>query len=270
MGSDNYDVQYRYQSMKVIRGREAKAIAKMENQGWDLHDQDQGKLRTEIRFRRVKKPTPWRLVTAGAVAAVIAIAVVGGIIAILGGSLSELDAPPSATETTEPSDEPTPSAADETTGDPTAEPTETETVAPPVPSEAAVPTPAVDEVLTVDNNPDLRMLLTRGQDDNLSQAFAQQYEGRTIGFDGNVSIVGPHEGYETRFDFLIYVGDYSETVANPGPPFQFRDVNFLDLNLQGRGSSVGTGDNLQILAEVREFEPRTSLFLLDPVSTRLR
>ena len=58
-------------------------------------------------------------------------------------------------------------------------------------------------------------------------------------------------------------GDYSETVAGPGPAFQFRDVNLYDLNLQGRGSSVGMGDNLHIVAEVGEFESRSGLFLLE-------
>ena len=248
--ADSGDVKYRYQSMKVIRGREASTITKMQSDGWELHRRDQGRLRTEMTFRRAKKPTPWRLVAALAVVALVVIAV-GGIVALQG----EDNIPGEAT--TSPSQEPpTPATATET--------------ASPAPTQTQPPTPATDEVLTVDNNPDLQTLLTSGEDYNLSKTFSKTYEGRTIEFNGNVANTMPHGDYDTRFDFLVYAGDYSETVANPGPSFQFRDVNFYDLNLQGRGSSVGTGDNLHIVAEVGAFEPRSGLFLLEPISTQLR
>lgn len=264
--AESGDAQYRYQSMKVIRGREASTITKMQNNGWEPHSQNQGRLRTEMTFRRVKKPTPWRLIVAGAVATIVAIAVVGGIAALRGGNDAPDEATTSASEgASETPNENTPSPSQE----PSQEPTATETASP-APTQTQPPAPAADEVLTVDNNPDLKTLLTTGENYKLSRAFSKTYEGRTIEFNGNVANTMPHGDYNTRFDFLVYNGDYSETVANPGPPFQFRDVNFSDLNLQGRGSSVGTGDNLHILAEVGAFEPRTGLFLLEPVSTQLR
>ncbi|WP_344305177.1 DUF4839 domain-containing protein [Nocardioides bigeumensis] len=255
--SDSGDAQYRYQSMKVIRGRESSTVKKMQSAGWELHTRDQGRLRTEMTFRRVKKPTPWGLVAALAAVAVVAIAVVGGIVALQGD-----DVPDEATASSSEGVSQTPS---ETATSPSQEPSEEPTA-----TETESSTPVTDEVLTVENNPDLKTLLTKGEDYNLSQAFAKNYEGRTIEFDGNVAYTAPHGNYDTRFDFLIYAGDYSETVAAPGPSFQFRDVNFYDLNLQGRGSSVGTRDNLHIVAEVGAFEPRSGLFLLEPVSTRLR
>ncbi len=267
--ADSGDVKYRYQSMKVIRGREASTITKMQSDGWELHRRDQGRLRTEMTFRRAKKPTPWRLVAALAVVALVVIAV-GGIVALQG----EDNIPGEAT--TSPSQEPpTPATATETASpaptqtQPPTPATATETASP-APTQTQPPTPATDEVLTVDNNPDLQTLLTSGEDYNLSKTFSKTYEGRTIEFNGNVANTMPHGDYDTRFDFLVYAGDYSETVANPGPSFQFRDVNFYDLNLQGRGSSVGTGDNLHIVAEVGAFEPRSGLFLLEPISTQLR
>lgn len=254
--ADSGDVQYRYQSMKVIRGRESSTVKKMQSAGWELHSRDQGRLRTEMTFRRVKKPTPWGLVAA--LAAVVVIAVVGGIVALQG----EDDVPDEATASSSEGGSETPSEnATSPSEEPSEEPTGTETES---------PTPATDEVLTVDNNPDLKTLLTKGEDYNLSQRFSKNYEGRTIEFDGNVAYSAPHGNYDTRFDFLIYAGDYSETVAAPGPSFQFRDVNFYDLNLRGRGSSVGMGDDLHIVAEVGAFEPRSGLFLLEPVSTQLR
>lgn len=258
-------VQYRYQAMKVVRGREARTIVKMQNEGWELHAQDQGRLRTTITFRRVKKPTPWRRIAAIAVAAVV-IAVVGGIAALQ----SRDDASRAATDTPSEGPSETPSENTPTPSEgPSEEPTATQAEAMP-PTLTEPPASTGDETLTVDNNPDLKRLLTTGQDDDLSQAFSKAYEGRKIEFDGNVANTMPHGDYDTRFDFLVFAGDFSETVANPGPSFQYRDVNFYDLNLRGGGSSVGTGDNLHIVAEVGAFEVRTGLFLLEPVATRLR
>lgn len=270
------DVQYKYQSVKVIRGREASTIAKMQNDGWELESQNTGTLRTEMTFRRVTTPTktPWLLLAAILGVGVLLLAIGGIIEAVQGGddapSATDTPSATAATPSEEPSEEATPTPPEE----PSEEPSETASTPTEVPSEEPTETqptePATDEVLTVDNNQDLKTLLTSGEDYALSKAFAKTYEGRKIEFDGNVASAASHNGASTRFDFLIYAGDYSDTVANPGPSFQLRDVNFYDLNLQGRGSGVGMEDNLHIVAEVGEFEPRTGLFLLKPVSTRLR
>lgn len=251
------DVQYKYQSVKVIRGRAASTIAKMKDDGWELESQNTGTLRTDMTFRRVTTPTktPW-LPLAAILGAGVLLLSAGGIVLAVQGR----DDTPSATNTpSATASTPSEAPSEEATPTPSEEPTETQ------PTE-----PATDEVLTIDNNQDVKTLLTSGEDYALSKAFAKTHEGRKIEFDGNVASAASHNGASTRFDFLIYTGDYSDTVANPGPSFQFRDVNFYDLNLQGRGSGVGMGDNLHIVAEVGEFEPRTGLFLLTPVSTRLR
>lgn len=265
-------LQYEFETTKAIRGREARAISKMQSQGWELHGEKPGRLRTELIFRRQKTKTRWPLMAALSGGAVAAIAVVAAVVALQArnDASGAQDALPGATSmpSAEPSEAATPSPT-ESPSEPAVLPTE----APgePVVSPTEAPTePVADEVLTVDTNKDLRTLLTTGDDSNLSKAFATTYAGRRIKFDGNVAYAAPSGNYETRFDFLIYAGDYSETVAAPGPAFQFRDVNFLDLGLEGPGSGVGMGDNLSIVAEVGEFEARTGLFLLEPVSTRLR
>ncbi len=119
--ADSGDVQYRYQSMKVIRGREASTIQKMRSDGWELHSRDQGRLRTEMTFRRVRKPTPWRLVAALAVVALIVIAVVGGVVALQG----EDDVPGEAT--TSSSSERASEERSENATSPSQEPSETVT-----------------------------------------------------------------------------------------------------------------------------------------------
>jgi len=51
------DVQYEFQSVRTIRGREASTVAKWKNDGWELDTQSQGTLRTQMTFRRVKPKT---------------------------------------------------------------------------------------------------------------------------------------------------------------------------------------------------------------------
>jgi hypothetical protein len=68
MADDGNQVQYRYQTIKVIRGREASRVAEMERQGWEVEQQTTGRLRTEIAFRQVVTPLrfkPWMAVAAG-------------------------------------------------------------------------------------------------------------------------------------------------------------------------------------------------------------
>ena len=103
------------------------------------------------------------------------------------------------------------------------------------------------------------------------KTFAETYRGRIIEFDGNIAAMNRHGDSETRFDILLYAGDYSETVAI-GPAIQFRDVNYQDLHLTGPNApdSVGQGINLHITAEVGEYEAGSCLFLLNPVSTEVR
>ena len=163
------------------------------------------------------------------------------------------------TLSTEPSDSvATPTATDaEVTVPPTSEPPTSE--------------PLAEGVLTAENNADLASLLQGpGECDGSVAEFAQEYAGRTIEFDGNIASMAPHDGYETRFDYLIYVGDYSET-GNPGPSFQFTDENYYDLNLTGANipTSVFMGSNLRFTAIVGEFTTGC-LLLLEPVSTQAR
>ena len=51
------DAQYEYTSVEVFRGAEAKTIAKWRTDGWEVDSRDQGLLRTELTFRRVKPTT---------------------------------------------------------------------------------------------------------------------------------------------------------------------------------------------------------------------
>lgn len=128
------------------------------------------------------------------------------------------------------------------------------------------------EILTVDNCKELAEILsTKDESDPLIKEFAQKYAGRTIEFDGNTAYVSNHGNYKTRFDYLIYAGDYSKTTFS-GPNFQFRDVNYNDLHLTGDNvpDTFGVGLNIHIIATVEEYSETSGLFQLKPVSIKMR
>ena len=126
------------------------------------------------------------------------------------------------------------------------------------------------EILTVENNEDLSKLL-ESSDFEIISAFAQKYAGQTIEFDANIADMANYKSYKTRYDMLIYVGDYSETTAI-GPSFKFEDVNVSDLKLTGDNipDSISSGLNIRITAKIVEFNSNTGLFFLDPISTKIR
>ena len=131
---------------------------------------------------------------------------------------------------------------------------------------------AAEEVLNVNNCEELAALLSLKDEFDPSIAeFASKYQGRTIEFDGNVAYVSSHEGYNTRFDYLIYAGDYSESEVS-GPSFQFEDVNYYDLHLEGDNvpDTFDVGLNIHVVAKIVEYDSETGLFKLDPVNITIR
>jgi hypothetical protein len=128
-------------------------------------------------------------------------------------------------------------------------------------------------ILTVKNNADLAAVLAvKNETDPIVGEFAKKYAGKTIEFDGNIADMMPHGNYKTRYDILIYPGDYSETTAI-GPSFQFKDVNVVyDLKLTGSNipETIGRGQNLHITAVVEEYNENNGLFILKPISTEIR
>ena len=128
----------------------------------------------------------------------------------------------------------------------------------------------VEEILTVENCPDLNTLLSlKDPFDSFVKEFATKYKGCTIEFDGNIAYLNNHGSYKTRYDILVYAGDHSETSAM-GPSFQFVDVNIFDLNLADDTDDIGMGDNIHIVAKVGKYSENSGLFELDPISTQMR
>lgn len=123
--------------------------------------------------------------------------------------------------------------------------------------------------LTAENCPDLANLLAlRDPSDPSVAAFASEYSGRVIEFDGCVINMQNHESFTTRWDVLLGAGDFDPNSMR-GPNFRLTDVNFSEMNVTG-GDSVYAGLNVHIVAEVGQYNTNTTLFELDIISMEIR
>lgn len=260
----NDDVQYDYLTVKAIKGTERRTIEKKQSEGWEFVSQEQGNLvQSTLKFRKVKKPTDWKLVglSAGAVAA---LAIVGMIVSALGGDDKEPEAArPAPTKTsTSASPEPTESA---TAG---SEPSESETTESSV-ATATEEEPVLPAIITIENNKEFAAL--QDVTDTCAPeitAFSEKYAGQIVSFDGVVSAIAPEGDATTRFRLLLTMG--TDVTSGAGPALQYRDVNTsYDMNwTQTPDKDVEVGDTFRFTAEVGEHEvDMNCLFLLDPVET---
>jgi hypothetical protein len=160
-----------------------------------------------------------------------------------------------------------------------AEPTEiAQSTEGPQPTEEKQPTEepqssVEEEIITIDNNEEFAAVLaTKDPGDQIIEDFAMKYEGRIIEFDGNIGYMDYHGDYTTRYDFLIFAWDYSETSIS-GPYFKFEDCNTTyDLHWTGDNipDTVGIGDNLHFVARILYYNDTQELFFLEPISTEGR
>ncbi|NYI76980.1 DUF4839 domain-containing protein [Nocardioides panzhihuensis] len=256
------EIRYDFMTVNTIRGAENRAAVKWTSQGWELVGQDSGTLRTQLTFRREKKPMN-RLVLVGGISAVMIL-----IVAVVLGTISEGNDP--AATSAEPS---------ETAGVEESAQTERATH-----SESSQPsgdgsgggeegdTPASRKVLTVKNSPELAQALAVSDYCDATVAdFASKYADVPIAFNGSISEMTQHQGATTRYDILVAPGDAGAS-STVGPAIQLRDVGVIDLNLVGPNvpPTVGVGDMFRFKATVGKFDPDSCLLTLYPVETRSR
>jgi len=131
--------------------------------------------------------------------------------------------------------------------------------------------PEIVENLTVDNNDELLVVLSKDSDYDTYTDFAKKYEGQIIEFDGRIDYVVNHEDYDTRYDILVSAGDFDPN-SQTGPTFKFEDVAAFDLDLETLflEDIIKVGENVRITAEVDSFNSNTGIFFLEPVSVVLR
>lgn len=140
---------------------------------------------------------------------------------------------------------------------------ETETI--PISAETAEP-----QTLTVENCEELANLLTNDSSDVI-KAFVEKYKDKTIEFDGHIASVSNHNDYKTRYDILMYAGDYVKESVK-GPNFKFEDVNTNDLGIDNLylPAFVSAGSNVHIIAEVENYNDVSGVLNLDPISIQSR
>ncbi|MFE0273076.1 DUF4839 domain-containing protein [Streptomyces sp. NPDC058992] len=238
------EIKYEYKTVRAVRGTDRLVISKMQNDGWELVDQAQNTLRSNLNFRRPKKPQPWLLIGTAAAALVILAIVIGAASALSSGGEEKDESEKSAAAASEkPSATPAPGAAES----------------------------AATEVITPQNNPEFAALLKGDYCDDANLDFATRHKGETVAFNGSIVNMTPHGDYDTRYDFLLGPGDKGPNTT-AGPAFKYEDRNILDLKLTGQKipATVGAGDKFRFVANVGEFNADQCLFLLDPVSTELR
>ena len=100
------------------------------------------------------------------------------------------------------------------------------------------------------------------------KVFAEEYKGRVIEFDGNVAASSPHGKYKTRFDMLIYDGNFDFDSAR-GPNFRLTSIGPEDIKAKDGylhlPSLFAAGSNLHVKAEIEYYnETQESFFLSKP------
>ncbi len=117
---------------------------------------------------------------------------------------------------------------------------------------------AADEVLTVDNCPELAaMMAVHGETDPSYEAFADTCYGKVIEFDGSIDYMDNHSTYnsfngstsvsEYEYDVLVSYGDYHAD-SQTGPTMRIENVSSRKL---GYDVSKDLPDFMEIGSDVR-------------------
>ncbi|GAA4740506.1 hypothetical protein GCM10025783_09310 [Amnibacterium soli] len=279
-------VKYEFKGAVTLRGMEAPTIAKWRTEGWELIAQKPGRVRIQLMFRRPKpKSAGAHLAAAWAglrrlhpsaragvalTGALVLAAAVTGVALSGGGSHAGGGGGGGSVAAAEPAAAPASA---------TAVPTLPPSSVTPVPDASG---PASEKILTRKNNEDLAKLLAVGDPgDEFVADFAKQYEGRTIAFNGNVTVVSNHDDPAAGTcdddvlagcDFMLGAGDFHRDSA-VGPNFKLDGVDSLQgLRLIGddRPTSISAGDDVRVIAVVERYESTPQHLFLRPVSTRVR
>lgn len=128
-----------------------------------------------------------------------------------------------------------------------------------------------DSNINPNNNLEFKHIITDSNDVDAYKAFVEKFRGKTIEFDANIAHMVLSGNYKTRYNILIYSGDYSE-ISSPGVGFHIQNKNIVnDLKLIGDNipDTIGAGQNIHIIAEVLDYADN-DLIIIDPIETRIR
>lgn len=139
-------------------------------------------------------------------------------------------------------------------------------------TESSSTSPDRSAVITTENNEEFKALL---QTDNSSTItnFIQKYKGQIIEFDGHIADIAHYKNYKTKFDMLIYGGNYLGAEQAPsGPNFKFVNITtvsnaaFNSFN----GENISKGQNVHIKAQIGNYNSTQDLVYLSPIEVSPR
>ncbi|WP_175880583.1 DUF4839 domain-containing protein [Streptococcus thalassemiae] len=132
--------------------------------------------------------------------------------------------------------------------------------------------PAQSAVITTENNEEFKALL-QTEDSNTIIDFVQKHKGQIIEFDGHIADIAHYKNYKTKFDMLIYGGNYLGAEQAPsGPNFKFVNITtvsnaaFNSFN----GENISKGQNVHIKAQIGNYNSTQDLVYLSPIEVSPR
>ena len=139
-------------------------------------------------------------------------------------------------------------------------------------TESSSTSPAQSAVITTENNEEFKALL-QTDDSSAITNFIQKYKGQVIEFDGHIADIAHYKNYKTKFDMLIYGGNYLGAEQAPsGPNFKFVNITtvsnaaFNSFN----GENISKGQNVHIKAQIGNYNSTQDLVYLSPIEVSPR
>lgn len=139
-------------------------------------------------------------------------------------------------------------------------------------TESSSTSPAQSAVITTENNEEFKALLQTDDSSTITN-FIQKYKGQIIEFDGHIADITHYKNYKTKFDILIYGGNYLGTEQAPsGPNFKFVNITtvsnaaFNSFNVK----NISKGQNIHTKVQIGNYNSTQELVYLSPIEVSPR
>lgn len=139
-------------------------------------------------------------------------------------------------------------------------------------TESSSTSPAQSVVITTENNEEFKALLQTDDSSTITN-FIQKYKGQIIEFDGHIADIAHYKNYKTKFDMLIYGGNYLGAEQAPsGPNFKFVNITTVSNSAFNsfNGENISKGQNVHIKAQIGNYNSTQDLVYLSPIEVSPR
>ena len=139
-------------------------------------------------------------------------------------------------------------------------------------TESSSTSPTQSAVITTENNEEFKALLQTDDSSTITN-FIQKYKGQIIEFDGHIADIAHYKNYKTKFDMLIYGGNYLGAEQAPsGPNFKFVNITTVSNSAFNsfNGENISKGQNVHIKAQIGNYNSTQDLVYLSPIEVSPR